>query len=83
VHKEERTAVSVVSALWLMSNSRLVFYGSTKAGEDHTQLARELRAKGYKGSLPGIYRYLETLKGLTLTPSKHKRASKTDLAHGA
>jgi transposase len=40
------------------------------------QLERELRAKGYKGSQHGIYRYLETLKALTLAPSKHKSASK-------
>jgi len=39
------------------------------------QLERELRAKGYKGSQHGIYRYLETLKGSTLAPSKHKSAS--------
>jgi len=40
------------------------------------QLERELRAKGYKGSQHGIYRYLETLKTLPLAPSKHKSASK-------
>src|SRR6266852_4931612 len=40
------------------------------------QLERELRAKGYKGSQHGIYRYLETLKALTLAPSQHKSASK-------
>src|SRR5258708_18536984 len=40
------------------------------------QLERELRAKGYKGSPHGIYRYLETLKASTLAPSKHKSASK-------
>ena len=40
------------------------------------QLERELRAKGYKGSQHGIYRYLETLKASTLAPSKHKSASK-------
>jgi transposase len=39
------------------------------------QLERELRAKGYKGSQHGIYRYLETLKASTLTPSKHTSAS--------
>jgi transposase len=32
------------------------------------QLERELRAKGYKGSHHGIYRYLETLKALPLAP---------------
>jgi transposase len=36
------------------------------------QLERELRAKGYKGSQHGIYRYLETLKTSTIAPSKHK-----------
>jgi transposase len=40
------------------------------------QLERELRAKGYKGSQHGIYRYLETLKASALPPSKHKSASK-------
>jgi transposase len=40
------------------------------------QLERELRAKGYKGSQHGIYRYLETLKTSTLAPSKHKSPSK-------
>jgi excisionase family DNA binding protein len=40
------------------------------------QLERELRAKGYKGSQHGIYRYLETLKTSTLDPSKHKSTSK-------
>jgi transposase len=39
------------------------------------QLERELRAKGYKGSQHGIYRYLETLKALPLAPSQHKSAS--------
>ena len=40
------------------------------------QLERELRAKGYKGSPHGIYRYLETLKASSLAPSKHTSASK-------
>lgn len=40
------------------------------------QLTRELRAKGYKGSPHGIYRYLETLKAYKLAASKHKSASK-------
>src|SRR6266480_268300 len=40
------------------------------------QLERELRAKGYKGSQHGIYRYLETLKTSILAPSKHKGPSK-------
>jgi transposase len=40
------------------------------------QLARELRAKGYKGSPHGVYRYLETLKAATLAPSTHKLAAK-------
>ncbi len=40
------------------------------------QLERELRAKGYKGSQHGIYRYLETLKALPLAPSQHKSAAK-------
>jgi transposase len=40
------------------------------------QLERELRAKGYKGSPHGIYRYLETLKASKLAPSKRKRAAK-------
>jgi hypothetical protein len=40
------------------------------------QLERELRAKGYKGSPHGIYRYLETLKAAKLAPSKHKSAAK-------
>lgn len=40
------------------------------------QLERELRAKGYKGSQHGIYRYLETLNTSTPTPSKHRSASK-------
>ena len=40
------------------------------------QLERELRAKGYKGSQHGIYRYLETLKASTPAPFKHKSASK-------
>jgi transposase len=40
------------------------------------QLTRELRAKGYKGSPHGIYRYLETLKASPFAPSKHKSASK-------
>ncbi len=39
------------------------------------ELERELRAKGYKGSHNVVYRYLETLKALPPTPSKHKRAS--------
>ena len=39
------------------------------------QLERELRAKGYKGSQHGIYRYLETLKTSTQASSKHKSAS--------
>jgi transposase len=40
------------------------------------QLERELRAKGYKGSPHGIYRYLETLKASSLAPSKHTSVSK-------
>jgi transposase len=40
------------------------------------QLERELRAKGYKGSQHGIYRYLETLKAAKLAPSKQKSAAK-------
>ena len=40
------------------------------------QLERELRAKGYKGSQHGLYRYLETLKASTLAPSKHQSAAK-------
>src|SRR5258708_28112944 len=40
------------------------------------QLERELRAKGYKGSQHGVYRYLETLKASIPAPSKHKNASK-------
>jgi len=40
------------------------------------QLERELRAKGYKGSPHGIYRYLETLKAAKLAPSKHTSAAK-------
>lgn len=40
------------------------------------QLERELRARGYKGSQHGIYRYLEMLKLSTPTPSKHRSASK-------
>jgi transposase len=40
------------------------------------QLTKELRAKGYKGSAHGIYRYLETLKASTLAPSKQKSAAK-------
>ncbi len=40
------------------------------------QLERELRSKGYKGSAPVIYRYLQTLKALTSAPSKHKSPSK-------
>ena len=40
------------------------------------QLERELRAKGYKGSQHGIYRYLETLSISTPAPSKHRSASK-------
>jgi len=40
------------------------------------QLERELRAKGYKGSPHGIYRYLQTLKAAKLAPSKRKGASK-------
>jgi transposase len=40
------------------------------------QLERELRAKGYKGSQHGIYRYLETLKAAKLAPSKRKSAAK-------
>ncbi len=40
------------------------------------QLERELRAKGYKGSPHGIYRYLETVKAAKLAPSKHKSAAK-------
>jgi transposase len=39
------------------------------------ELERELRAKGYKGSQPVVYRYLETLKALPSVSSKHKRAS--------
>src|SRR6266568_3672565 len=40
------------------------------------QLEKELRAKGYKGSQHGVYRYLETLKASIPAPSKHKKASK-------
>ena len=40
------------------------------------QLERELRAKGYKGSQHGIYRYLETLKASIPAPSKHKSAAR-------
>jgi len=40
------------------------------------QLERELRAKGYKGSPHGIYRYLETLKASIPAPSKHKSAAR-------
>jgi transposase len=40
------------------------------------ELERELRAKGYKGSQHGVYRYLETLKALPLAPSQHKSAAK-------
>jgi transposase len=40
------------------------------------QLERELRAKGYKGSPHGIYRYLETLKASKLAPPKQKSAAK-------
>jgi transposase len=40
------------------------------------QLERELRAKGYKGSQHGIYRYLETLKASTLASSQRKSAAK-------
>ncbi len=40
------------------------------------QLERELRAKGYKGSSHGIYRYLQMLKAAKLAPSKHKSAAK-------
>jgi len=40
------------------------------------QLERELRAKGYKGSQHGVYRYLETLKASIPAPSKHKKTSK-------
>jgi transposase len=40
------------------------------------QLERELRAKGYKGSQHGIYRYLETLKAAKLASSKRKGAAK-------
>jgi transposase len=39
------------------------------------ELERELRARGYKGSQHGIYRYLETLKALPLAPSQHKSVS--------
>ncbi len=40
------------------------------------QLEKELRAKGYKGSQHGVYRYLETLKASIPAPSKHTSASK-------
>src|ERR1700730_7935864 len=40
------------------------------------QMERELRAKGYKGSPHGIYRYLQTLKASKLAPSKQKSAAK-------
>ena len=40
------------------------------------QLERELRAKGYKGSAHGIYRYLETLKASILAASQHNSALK-------
>jgi transposase len=40
------------------------------------QLERELRAKGYKGSPHGIYRYLETLKVSKFAPSLRKSAAK-------
>lgn len=39
------------------------------------ELERDLRAKGYKGSQPVVYRYLETLKALPSVSSKHQRAS--------
>jgi excisionase family DNA binding protein len=40
------------------------------------ELERELRARGYKGSQHGVYRYLETLKALPLARSQHKSASR-------
>jgi transposase len=40
------------------------------------QLERELRAKGYKGSPHGVYRYLETVKASIPAPSKRKSAAK-------
>jgi transposase len=40
------------------------------------QLERELRSKGYKGSVPVVYRYLQTLKALTSAPSQRKSSSK-------
>jgi transposase len=40
-------------------------------------LSREqLRAKGFKGSQHGVYRYLQTLKASTAAASTHQRASK-------
>jgi hypothetical protein len=47
-----------------------------QGGHSGAQLARELRAKGYKGSPHGVYRYLQTLKAATLAPSKRKSTSK-------
>jgi transposase len=38
------------------------------------QLERELRARGYKGSPHGVYRYLETLKASKLAPSLQPNA---------
>jgi transposase len=40
------------------------------------QLERELKAKGYKGSQHGVYRYLATLKALPFAPAQHKSTSK-------
>jgi hypothetical protein len=43
------------------------------------QLERELRAKGYKGSLRAIYRYLETLEALSFSARKSGSPSATKL----
>jgi transposase len=42
-----------------------------------SQLERELRAKGYKGSLRAIYRYLETLEPFGSSPHQRSSASVT------
>jgi hypothetical protein len=39
------------------------------------QLLRELRAKGYKGSQRGIYRYLATLQPSAVSPARGRSAS--------
>jgi transposase len=43
------------------------------------QLEREVRAKGYKGSQHGVYRYLETLESPGFSPSKRRSTSATSL----